>query len=121
MKAKYGQQPAAQPAQPQPSVQPSVNAGLDGMGNNSIDKRLKESGAYADGGIVKPLGAYRRGGQVKKSDQLEKQQTLHQEPEGDEPGNMMAPDDGDGDEGAKLQGAGYSYIRQYRRTDSGNW
>ena len=109
MKAKYGQQPAAQPAQPQPSVQPNVNAGLDGMGGNSIDKRLKESGAYADGGIVKPLGAYRRGGTVKKkSDQLEKQQTLHQEPEGDEPGNMMAPADGDGDEGAKLQGPGTS-------------
>jgi len=109
MKAKYGQQPAAQPAQPEPSVQPNVNAGLDGMGGNSIDKRLKESGAYADGGIVKPLGAYRRGGTVKKkSDQLEKQQTLHQEPEGDEPGNMMAPADGDGDEGAKLQGPGTS-------------
>ena len=107
MKAKYGQQPAAQPAQPQPSVQPNVNAGLDGMGGNSIDKRLKESGAYADGGIVKPLGAYRRGGTVKKkSDSVEKQQTLHQEPEGDEPGNMMAPADGDGDEGAKLQGPG---------------
>lgn len=107
MKAKYGQQPAAQPPQPQPSVQPNVNAGLDGMGGNSLDKRLKESGAYADGGIVKPLGAYRHGGQVKKkSDQLEKQQTSHLEPEGDESGNMMAPDDGDGDEGAKLQGPG---------------
>jgi len=107
MKAKYGQQPAPQTAAPQPSVQPSVNAGLDGMGGNSIDKRLKESGAYADGGIVKPLGAYRHGGQVKKkSDQLEKQKTSHLEPEGDESGNMMAPDDGDGDEGAKLQGPG---------------
>lgn len=99
MKAKYGQQPAAQPA-PQPSVQPSVNAGLDGQGGNSVDKRLKEAGAYADGGVVKPMGAYRRGGQVKKKSSFADKSEVMQQPA------MAMPSDGDGDEGAKLQGPG---------------
>ena len=98
MKAKYGQQPA-QPA-PQPSVQPNVNAGLDGMGGNSVDKRLKDAGAYADGGIVKPLGAYRRGGQVKKKSSFADKSEVMQQPA------VAMPSDGDGDEGAKLQGPG---------------
>lgn len=73
-KAKYGSQPT-HPAQPsQPSQQPpqGVNAGLDGAGGSSLDNRMKAAGAYADGGIVKPVGAFRRGGRVmsaqKKSD-----------------------------------------------------
>lgn len=66
MKAKYAAQPSP-PTPPTPPAQPAqgVSAGLDGAGGTSLDKRMKEAGAYADGGIVQPVGAFRRGGRVR--------------------------------------------------------
>lgn len=118
-KAKYDAKQAAQAAAATtPASAPSgVNLGIDGAGGNSVDRRLKEAGAYANGGMVnglaveKRVGAFRRGGTVKKkSDPVAKKPTNDTEPDGDESGQLMASDQ-DGDEqptgeGFKIQGPG---------------
>jgi len=68
MKAKYGNKPEpAQPAQPakQQLAQPSVANGIDGAGGNSTEKRLKDAGAFKDGGRIEPRGAMRGGAKLK--------------------------------------------------------
>lgn len=58
MKAREGKRTAERQAQqPQSQLQqPNVSAGLDGAGGGSMDKRMKEAGAYAGGGAIRGKG-----------------------------------------------------------------
>lgn len=58
MKAREGKRTAERQAQqPQSQLQqPNVSAGLDGAGGDSMDKRMKEAGAYAGGGAIRGKG-----------------------------------------------------------------